>query len=55
MIVIKKKTLENGETRQVMKLHPAVAPYKVAVLPLTKKQSDKAEEVYAMLAKTFFS
>ena len=36
-----------------MKLHPAIAPYKVAVLPLTKKQSEKAEEVYATLAKHF--
>ena len=47
------ETLENGDTRTVMKLHPAVAPYKVAVLPLTKKQSEKAEEVYATLAKHF--
>ena len=31
----------------------SVAPYKVAVLPLTKKQSEKAEEVYATLAKHF--
>lgn len=36
-----------------MKLLPALAPYKVAVLPLTKKQSDKASEVYSMLAKHF--
>ena len=47
------ETLENGDTRTVMKLHPAIAPYKVAVLPLTKKQSEKAEEVYATLAKHF--
>ena len=47
------ETLENGDTRTVMKLHPAIAPYKVAVLPLTKKQSEKAEEVYAILAKHF--
>ena len=47
------ETLENGEVRTVMKLHPAIAPYKVAVLPLTKKQTDKAEEVYAMLSKHF--
>ena len=30
------ETLENGDTRTVMKLHPAIAPYKVAVLPLAK-------------------
>jgi len=41
------------ETRLVMHLHPAVAPIKAAILPLTKKQSDKAKEVYQMLAKEF--
>ena len=45
--------LENGETRVVMHLHPAVAPYKVAILPLQKNLSEKAEEVYALLAKEF--
>ena len=30
------ETLENGETREVLKFHPALAPYKVAVLPLLK-------------------
>ena len=41
------------DTRTLMRLHPAVAPVKAAVLPLTKKQSDKAMEVYNMLAKEF--
>ena len=41
------------ETRLVMHFHPAVAPVKVAVLPLTKKQSAKATEVYQLLAKEF--
>lgn len=36
-----------------MHLHPALAPFKAAVLPLSKKLSDKAQEVYAMLAKKF--
>lgn len=45
--------LENGDTRVVMKLHPSVAPYKVAVLPLTKKLNEKATEVYQLLAKHF--
>ncbi len=36
-----------------MHLHPAVAPVKAAILPLTKKQSEKAMEVYTMLAKEF--
>ena len=45
--------LEGGDVRTVMHLHPALAPYKAAVLPLSKKLSDKADEVYSMLAKNF--
>lgn len=45
--------LEGGDVRTVMHLHPALAPYKAAVLPLSKKLSDKADEVYLMLAKNF--
>ena len=45
--------LEDGTTREVMKFHPYLAPYKVAVLPLTKKLSEKATEVYAELSKHF--
>ncbi len=45
--------LEGGDVRTVMHLHPALAPYKVAVLPLSKKLSEKADEVYSMLAKNF--
>ena len=47
------EVLENGETRVVMHFHPALAPYKVAVLPLQKNLSEKAKEVYAMLSKEF--
>lgn len=47
--------LDDGETRIVLKLHPALAPYKVAVLPLQKKLSEKAEEVYMSLSKKFMS
>ncbi len=47
------ETLENGETRVVLRLHPALAPFKVAVLPLQKKLSEKATEVYAQLSKEF--
>ena len=36
-----------------MRLHPALAPYKCAVLPLVKKLTPKAEEVYDMLSKKF--
>ena len=36
-----------------MHFHPALAPFKVAVLPLQKNLSEKAKEVYAMLSKEF--
>jgi len=45
--------IAEGDTRTVLHLHPALAPYKVAVLPLSKKLSEKAEEVYANLSKKF--
>ncbi len=45
--------LENGETRVVMHFHPAIAPYKVAVLPLQKNLGDKAKEIYNTLIKNF--
>lgn len=41
------------DTRVVMNLHPALAPYKCAVLPLSKKLSENAEKVYHMLQKRF--
>ncbi len=44
---------EKNDTRVVMHFHPAIAPFKVAVLPLSKKLSDKAMEVYKELAKDF--
>ena len=45
--------IAEGDVRTVLHLHPALAPYKVAVLPLSKKLSDKATEVYEMLSKKF--
>ena len=46
--------LEDGKTREVMKFHPALAPYKAAVLPLIKKRhSEKAKEIYSMLSNYF--
>ncbi len=45
--------IAEGDTRVVLHLHPALAPYKVAVLPLSKKLSEKANEVYDMLTKDF--
>ena len=48
--------LENGETREVMKFHPAIAPFKACVLPLVKKyHSEKAEEIYKKLSKNFMT
>ena len=42
-----------GDIRTVLKLHPTLAPFKAAVLPLSKKLSPKAEEVYNILSKKF--
>jgi len=47
------ETDEKGDTRVVMHFHPALAPFKAAVLPLSKKLSEKATEVYAELSKYF--
>ena len=44
---------EKNDVRTVLHLHPALAPYKVAVLPLSKKLGDKATEVYEELSKYF--
>lgn len=47
--------LEN-DTREVLKLHPFLAPFKVSVLPLVKKyHSEKAKEIYQMLSKYFMT
>ena len=46
--------LDNGDTREVLKLIPYLAPYKCSILPLVKKyHSEKAMEVYDMLSKYF--
>ena len=44
---------EKNDTRVVMHFHPALAPMKAAVLPLSKKLSEQATEVYTMLSKKF--
>ncbi|MBQ8233976.1 MAG: glycine--tRNA ligase [Bacilli bacterium] len=50
------EVLEDGTTREVLKLHPYLAPYKVTVLPLVKKLHDeKAKEVYSNLSKYFMT
>lgn len=50
------ETLEGGDIREVLKLSPFLAPYKVAVLPLNKKyHGEKAEEVYNKLSRKFMT
>ena len=44
---------EKNDTRVVLRFHPALAPFKAAVLPLSKKLSDKAIEIQQELAKHF--
>ncbi len=44
---------DKGDTRVVLRLHPALAPIKAAVLPLSKKLGVQATEVYNMLSKKF--
>lgn len=45
--------LEDGTDRVVLKLHPAIAPFKAAILPLTKKLGDEATTLYHKLQKNF--
>lgn len=45
--------INDDETRVVLKLHPAIAPVKIAILPLSKKLSEGAEEVYSLLSKKY--
>ena len=45
--------ISEGDTRNVLRLHPALAPFKCAVLPLSKKLSDEASEIYTKLSEKF--
>ena len=47
------ETDEKGDTRTVLRLHPALAPYKAAVLPLSKKLAEGAAEIFRDLAFDF--
>ena len=47
------EALEGGDVRTVMHINPALAPYKVAVLPLSKKLEEKSKEVLSVLNKHF--
>ena len=49
----KEETLEGDDKRTVLQFHPAIAPVKACVLPLSKKLSESAEKVYADLRKHF--
>ncbi|MBR2935392.1 MAG: glycine--tRNA ligase, partial [Oscillospiraceae bacterium] len=44
---------EKNDVRTVLRLHPALAPFKVAVLPLSKKLADKGREIQTELSKYF--
>jgi glycyl-tRNA synthetase len=45
--------LEGGDVRTVLHFHPALAPVKIGVLPLSKKLNEGAEKVFAELSKTY--
>ena len=45
--------LEGGDMRTVLRFHPALAPVKIGVLPLSKKLNEGAEKIYAQLSKTY--
>ena len=48
------KEMLEGEERLVLKVHPALAPYKVTIMPLIKKvHAEKANDIYAVLCKYF--
>ena len=49
------ETLEGGDTRTVLRLHPALAPYKVAVLPLSKKLAEPAKALHQKLSGLFMA
>ncbi len=44
---------EKNDVRTVLHLHPTLAPFKAAILPLSKKLSEKADEIYSDLIKAF--
>lgn len=45
--------IDEKDTRIVLRLHPALAPYKAAILPLSKKLGDEAKKLFGQLAKDF--
>jgi glycyl-tRNA synthetase len=49
----RQETLENGEERTVLRFHPALAPIKAAILPLSKKLAEPARAIQKDLRKHF--
>ncbi|QUH21035.1 glycine--tRNA ligase [Alkaliphilus sp. B6464] len=47
------EVIDEKDTRVVLKLHPALAPFKAAVLPLTKKLKDQTLELYEKLSANY--
>ena len=45
--------LEGGDVRTVFHFHPALAPVKIGVLPLSKKLNEGAEKIFTQLSKTY--
>ena len=45
--------LEGGDVRTVLHFHPALAPVKIGVLPLSKKLNENAEKIFTDLSKTY--
>ena len=45
--------LEDGETRTVLHFHPAIAPVKIGVLPLSKKLNDEAYKIYSEMSRYY--
>ena len=53
MDAYEEETLDNGDTRIVMHLKPSIAPYQVAILPLSKKLGEQAKEVLGKVNQRF--
>jgi glycyl-tRNA synthetase len=47
------ETLDDGTTRNVLRFHPALAPFKAAIFPLSKKLNEGAEKIFADLSEHF--
>jgi glycyl-tRNA synthetase len=45
--------LEGGDMRTVLRFHPALAPVKIGILPLSKKLNEGAEKIYTRLSRKY--